>query len=355
MATVWFAIVLLCLVMYVTLDGYDLGIGSLLLLERDPGQRREMVNIVATAWDGNESWLILFGVTLWAGLPGMYSVVLPDLYVPLVVMLLALVVRGVAIEMASASSAVPRAWGLLFGVGSVVAAFSQGVAVGGLLSGVTVRDGAFAGRTFDFLDAYSMLTGLATVLLYALAGAAFLRLKTLGSFRVRTGAVGRVLVGLTVAVTVVVALSIPATQASLRLGSPGRVVLFTGLVLVAAAGLVVAWTGFGDRPDRWPVTGIAVAEVAGLLALVSAVFPVVVPPHLTIDQVKSPGSTFVFLLIGVGLNIPLLLFYSWYSHRVFRGKYQVPPEELVDGVSAATQTLLPSRPDQLAPSAGVNR
>ena len=117
----WFGVVLLCLVMYVLLDGYDLGLGILTLLDGDPQRRRESVEIVATAWDGNESWIVLLGVALWAGFPTAYGIALPALYLPLVVMLLAIIVRGAAIEMVSASPTPPRGGLLAFGVGSLVA------------------------------------------------------------------------------------------------------------------------------------------------------------------------------------------------------------------------------------------
>jgi cytochrome d ubiquinol oxidase subunit II len=345
----WFAIVMLSVSMYVLLDGYDLGIGSLLLTERDQKRRREMVEIVATAWDGNETWLILFGVATWAGLPTAYGVLLPALYLPLIVMLFSIILRGAAIELIStASDGVPRRWGLAFGVGSLLAAFAQGVAIGGLLSGVEVTDGVFTGGPFDFLNAYSVLTGLATVVLYATAGAAFLRLKAEGGLRERAGSAGRVTLGFTAVLSLVAALSLGATATGSHLDGTLRVTLFTILVVVAIGGGVVAWIGFGRRPDRLALTGVVTAEVAGLLALLVVLVPRIVPPGLTIHEASSPGSTFVVLLVGIGLNIPLVLFYSWYAHHVFRGKYREPQLARPAGLSASAQALRPSGPPSTA-------
>ena len=167
--------------MYVVLDGYDLGVGMLTLTERDVKARRELIEVVATAWDGNETWLILFGVTLFGGLPTAYGVALPALYVPIVVMLLALVFRGAAIERVSSTVGVPRGWGLAFGVGSLVAAFAQGVTIGGALSGIAVTNGQFSGGTFDFMTSFALLTGVTTVVIYGAAGAAYVQLKTTGA------------------------------------------------------------------------------------------------------------------------------------------------------------------------------
>jgi cytochrome d ubiquinol oxidase subunit II len=342
-AYAWSVIILLCLAMYVTLDGYDLGIGTLLLLERDRSRRREMVEIVATAWDGNESWLILLAVALWGGLSKAYGVMLPALFLPLIVMLFALVLRGVSIEMISGSEGVPRVWGVAFGVGSLVAAFAQGMAIGGLLSGVTITGGQFAGGSFDFLTPFSVLTGVATVLLYGVAGAAFLRLKTDGAIRAWAARAGRVLLGFTAVLALLCALSLGATATPLHVDSAARVVLFTVLVVVAAGGFLLAWIGFNRGPDSRALTGVVVAELAGLLALVTLMAPTLVPPGLTIEDAASPGLTFVMLFIGVGLNVPLLLFYSWYAHHVFRGKYRVPAEQRPAGLSASAHALGPNR------------
>ncbi|QRP47949.1 cytochrome d ubiquinol oxidase subunit II [Amycolatopsis sp. FDAARGOS 1241] len=338
----WFAVILLCLGMYVLLDGYDLGIGTLTLIERDRGRKRELVEIVGTAWDGNETWLILFAVSTWAGLPGAFGVLLPALYLPVIVMLFSLVLRGAAIELISTAEGVPRPWGLAFGVGSLLASFAQGVAIGGLLSGVTVTNGVYAGGAFDFFTPYSVVTGLATVLLYATAGAAFLRLKTEGELRRHVGAAGRVLLGFTTFVTVIAALSLPATATVVHLDSPLRVTVFALTVAAAGAGLAVAWSGFARGADRRALTGMVIAEVAGVLGLVTLVAPAVVPPDITIDSARSPGLTFLLLLIGVGANIPLLVFYSWYAHHVFRGKFREQAPVRPAGLSASAHALLPS-------------
>lgn len=335
MAYAWFVIILLCLTMYVTLDGYDLGIGALLLTDADHDRRREMVEIVATAWDGNETWIILLAVAMWGGLPEAYGAMLPALYLPLVVMFFGLVWRGVAVEMISHSVQLPRRWTLAFGTGSLVAAFAQGVAIGGLLTGVVIRDRRFAGPPFGFFSGYAVMTGIAAVLLYGLAGAAFLRLKSEGRLRARATAAGRVLLAFTAALAVVCALSLPATATPVYLRDPVRITFFVLFAVIATGGFLLAWVGFDRGPDRLPLTGVAIAEVAGLAALVTIVAPTIVPPALTIEAASAPGLTFDLLLFGVGANVPLLLFYSWYSHHVFRGKWRVPASQRPPGVSAA--------------------
>lgn len=362
---VWFAVILLCLVMYVTLDGYDLGIGINMLFVRRPSHRRYLVDIVATAWDGNESWLILLAVALWGGFPVAFGVMLPYLFLPMIFVLFGLIVRGVSIEMVSESQPLHRGWLAGFTFGSLIAAFAQGVVFGGLTSNVTMVDGAFAGSAFDVFTPYAMLTGAATVLLYATLGAGFMRLKADAAHAgvsERASRDGRVFLGFATVLCALCALSVNATDAPLQLGSPARMALFVLFALVAAAGTVVAFVAFprpsrasrsesgegaagvqGSRSGSLPFVAVTASVVAGLLAYAVARYPTIVPPDLTIATAQAPSQTLDFLLIGVGLNIPLVLFYNWYAHREFRGKYRVPREQRPPGTSALSYALSHSR------------
>ena len=325
-ATIWFCLlVVICLGMYVVLDGYDLGVGMLTLTERDVKTRRQLIEVVATAWDGNETWLILLGVTLFAGLPTAYGAALPALYVPIVVMLLALVFRGAAIERVSSTVGVPRGWGLAFGVGSLVAAFAQGVTIGGALSGIAVTNGQFSGGTFDFMTSYALLTGVTTVVMYGAAGAAYVQLKTTGALRARAASLGRLLTLATGVLTLACAtLLVPLTP--VRIGAAGRAATVLAVIaaVAALAGLAASLWAFGRRPDERPMIGIVAAEAFGLLALALLYYPTVLPPSLTVDQAKAPAGTLNVLMIGSILSLPVLLFFNWYAHRVFRGKYREP-------------------------------
>ena len=156
----WMIFVLLGLTMYIVLDGYDLGIGVLTLIDRDPSRRREMQSLVAWTWDGNESWLVLLALTLWAGLPLVTGVALPALYIPLVLMLWALIARGVALELIDQHDGWHPFWGPVFGIGSLLVAFCQGAAFGGLVAGFNVNGTTFVGGPFTFLHhGYAILTG----------------------------------------------------------------------------------------------------------------------------------------------------------------------------------------------------
>lgn len=327
MAFAWFALILLCLVMYVTLDGYDLGIGVATLLEPDAGHRREMLEQVAVAWDGNETWLVLLGVSLWAGFPEAFGTILPHAYLALIVMLFSLIVRRVAVEMASQRSPAPG-WEKAFGAGSLTAALAQGAVISTLASRLAVTGGAFNGPAFG---AFSWFTALAAVTItcgYLALGYAYTRWKSAGDLRARAGRRGAVSTILAAALAAASLGAINATAAPLNLAGPARAAGFAGLLAFAAAGVGTALVTLrpAARSGALPLAELVTATVAGLLAVVAARYPVLVPPALTVPGSVSPGGTMDFLAVGVGLNVPLILFYTWFAHHAFKGKQHDAPE-----------------------------
>src|SRR6266852_380866 len=176
---IWAAIIGLAVAMYVILDGFDLGIGILFPFAEADRERDQMMNSVAPFWDGNETWLVLGGTGMMVAFPLAYSIILPALYLPVIIMLLALVFRGVAFEFRWLG--VTRGhWSSAFAGGSTLAAFCQGLVLGGLIQGIKVENGAFAGGTFDWVTPFAVLCGLGLVFGYALLGATWLIMKTDG-------------------------------------------------------------------------------------------------------------------------------------------------------------------------------
>ena len=318
MTAVWFGLVLLCLLMDVVLDGYDLGVGIATLFERDPRHRHEMLETVALAWDGNETWLVLLGVSLWAGFPAAFGTILPHACVPLTLMLFALIVRGVAVEMASQRPPAPW-WERAFGIGSLVAALAQGAAAGSLAENFTVGGG---------LGWYSALTAVSVAVGYLALGYAFTKWKASGALRFRAGRHGIVATIAAAGLASACLGAVEATAAPLNLGSPVRIAGFIGLLAFAVVGLVLAVATLrpASRRDGLPLCGLAIGVVAIALAVVTARYPVLAPPSLTADNAVSPSGTMQFLAVGVGLNVPLVLFYSWYAHYAFRGVRRTTPE-----------------------------
>ncbi|MGW0881851.1 cytochrome d ubiquinol oxidase subunit II [Streptomyces sp. NPDC002671] len=334
-----YALVLFALGMYVVLDGYDLGVGMLSLAAR-PERRREYGEIVATAWDANESWIILVGVVLWAGLPGVYAVVMPGVYLPLIVMLLAIILRGLGLEMQSAAGGYRRGWALLFGGASLAATVCQGLVLGAVLTGPHQRNGNFQGAAFDWLSLYSVLCALGLVAVYLLAGAAWLQDKTEGWSPAGVRRIGRSLLLVNAVMAVVLGLLLrSADPQQFHLGQPLRAALFWLAVAAAVAAGAVAWFGFGRRPDWRPFAAVATMTACGLLGLAIVSLPVVVPPGLTVHQAAGPHSSLLFLVLGVGLCMPFVLAYNIYAWRSFRGKYTDPVEIPLPPLPARSQPL----------------
>jgi cytochrome bd ubiquinol oxidase subunit II len=330
---VWMIFTALALTLYIVLDGYDLGIGVLTLLDRDSGRRRQLHELVAWLWDGNESWLVMLALTLWAGVPLVTGVALPALYVPLILMLFSLIARGVALEMIDHHHGWHPFWGRLFGIGSLLAAFCQGAAFGGLVAGFIVHGDTFAGGPFTFLHhGYAVLTGLTAVALYLVAGSAYVYLKTDGETQLRAARIGRIaVVALGVGTVASWLLASAAGPLTLHPGAAARLPIWiVGAALLAAA-LALAWRSFrsdprGGRSDRAPAFATLAVYGGGLLVAGGLLYPTLVPPDITVHSAASPHSSLLFLTIGVGLVIPIILTYQTYGYWVFRGKFTPEPE-----------------------------
>ncbi len=326
-AFLWLLLIGFSLLMYVALDGYDLGIGLLLLTEQDESNRKEMVGIVATAWDGNESWLILLGVELFGGFPLAYSTLLPALYIPLILMLFALIFRGISIEFQSQSPVYARRWGFVFALGSLIAAFCQGVILGAVLVGFPVKNGHFAGTPLSFLHGFSLLTGLFFVAAYCLSGVAWLNDKTSKSLQESSKRKGRILSLLVGVLLIMLVMLAPFVS------SVVGAIIFNGQFFLRGAGAVLAlvllWAvqhTLKTRNDLLPFLCAIFALVLSLLSLLLLNYPYLVSPSITIWQAAAPRNAVDFLLIGVGCCIPIVLIYNAYAFYVFRGKFVMPQQ-----------------------------
>lgn len=329
----WMIFVFLAFTMYIVLDGYDLGIGALTLIERDPGRRREMHQLVAWLWDGNETWLVLLAPTLWAGVPLVIGVALPALYVALIPMLWSLIARGVAVELIDEHEGWHPVWGRVFGLGSLVAGFCQGAAFGGLVAGLPVRAETFAGGPFTFRHhGYAVLTGLTAVTLYVVAGAAWLYLKSGGELRRHAARTGRIAVLALAGGTVASWLLAPAAgPLTLHPGAAARLPIWIVGATLVTIGLALAFRAFsGDPPARdsarAPALAILDVYAGGLLVAGGLLYPQLVPPHITVHNAASPHTTLLFGVIALAVLIPMVFAYQAVGYWVFRGKLSAGQE-----------------------------
>ncbi|MEO8524187.1 MAG: cytochrome d ubiquinol oxidase subunit II [Caldimonas sp.] len=312
--------VALSLSLYVLLDGFDLGVGALLLIQPDERLRDRMVDAIMPTWDGNETWLIMAGVALLAAFPIAYGVLLPAFYLPLIVMLLSLGLRGVSFEFRYQVTRGRRFWDFAFGLGSLLAALMQGIVVGGLVQGITVSEGGFAGSVYDTFHLFSALTGIAVLVGYCVLGAGWLHLK--GTPEVRAFAV-RLLRRATPAFIVLSALvcvTAAEVQPGIRDAWAAHYValsVLSALFMLVAAALLRAVAQTSD----WLPFGMGIVlfllAVAGLAI---AVFPNIVPFRVSLWAASSPAMSQTFMLIGAAVVTPMVLGYSAFAYRVFRGK-----------------------------------
>jgi len=322
LAFIWAGLVAFSVLMYVILDGFDLGIGILFPTAHTEMEHDVMMNSVAPIWDGNETWLILGGGGLFAVFPLAYAVVMPALYMPVTLMLLALIFRGVAFEYRWRTIRSKPVWNAAFFGGSITAAFCQGLALGALVQGIEVQDRAYAGGWFDWLSPFSMLTGIAVVIGYALLGATWLIYKTEGLLQARMRRYAKWLGLATLGLVGLVSLITPFLQPvyfARWFNFPGS--LWTMVVPLFV--VILAWTfftGLRDSRDASPFLSALGIFIVSFIGLGIGFYPMIVPPSLTIWQAAAPESSLAFTLVGAAILLPIILIYTGYSYWVFRGK-----------------------------------
>ena len=320
--TIWAGIIAFAVLAYVVLDGFDLGVGILFPFFRHRHDRDVMTNSIAPVWDGNETWLVLGGGGLLAVFPVVYATVLPALYVPIILMLLGLVFRGVAFEFRWRTARGSIWWDAGFWLGSTVAAFTQGLAVGALVQGITIVDNAYAGDWWEWLTPFSLLTGCAVTVGYALLGATWLNLKTTGDLQATARRLAMVTGAATVVLIGVVSLWSPFIDAvyfERWFGWPTA--FFSAFVPMLLAVCVFAlWHGLTTDKHLQPFLAALGLFVLSFAGLGISFYPYIVPGALTIAEAAAPESSMIFLLVGASVLIPVILIYTGYAYWVFRGK-----------------------------------
>ena len=327
---VWGFLIALAVLIYVVLDGFDLGLGMLFAVEPERRHRDVMMNSVAPVWDGNETWLVLGGGGLFAAFPLAYALILPALYAPIIAMLLALIFRGVAFEFRWRTERWRGVWDIAFIGGSALAAFAQGVALGGLLQGITIDKAgrAYAGGWWDWLTPFSVTVGVAVMAGYMLLGATWLIMKTEGALQDRMRSRAWILGLATVGFIGVVSLWTPFLQEGyFARWFEGTRIILAGLVGAAVLGIAVLMFRaiHVHRHDTWPF--LLTLAMFGLcfVGLGICMFPYIVPVQVTLWEAAAPYESQLFMIVGAGVLIPIILVYTAYSYWVFRGK--VDPNE----------------------------
>jgi len=318
----WTVIIATGIAMYVVLDGFDLGVGILFPTTRSDRARDAMMNSIAPFWDGNETWLVLGGGGLLAAFPGAYSVILPALYIPMILMLLALVLRGVSFEFRWTAKPYQHAWDWAFAGGSFLAAFAQGLVLGGLLDGIKVENGVFAGGPFDWLSVFSLVCGFGVVAGYGLLGACWLLIRTDHDIEDHARRFARIFLVAVGLFAILVSLWTPFLYDYIwaRWFSVPNIFLLWPLPVVTAALGLLAWRSIARGDDVKPFFMVIGIFLLCFLGLGISIFPYLVPPSIDLWQAAAAPASLQFMLIGVGIMLPLIMGYTVFVYWTFRGK-----------------------------------
>ncbi|HET6184138.1 MAG TPA: cytochrome d ubiquinol oxidase subunit II [Acetobacteraceae bacterium] len=320
---IWTFIIGLGVFFYVLLDGFDLGVGILFGFAPDERARALVMNSIAPIWDGNETWLILGGVALLAVFPLAYAIIIPAVYFPLLIMLLALTFRGVAFEFRFKNPRIRRFWERGFCVGSGVAAFAQGMVLGTFIQGYEVTDRAYSGSELDWLRPFPIVIGIAVMFGYALLGAGWLILKTEGGLQVWARRLGRrSFWGVLAAIAIVSAWTpLMHPEIARRWFSTPNIFFLWPVPLFTVLVAWIEWRALsGEFTDPVPFIGAFGLFVVSYTGVIVSLWPMIVPFHYTIWDAASSSSTQAFLLLGTLFFLPIIIMYSAWSYWVFRGK-----------------------------------
>jgi cytochrome d ubiquinol oxidase subunit II len=321
MVMFWVSVLAISMLLYLLLDGFDLGVGMLFGLTRSEASRTIMLRTIAPFWDGNETWLIVTAVVLWSAFPVVYATLLSALYIPVVIMLAGLVLRGVSFEFRNEAQR-RWIWDICFACGSLAASFMQGVMVGALVEGLQFTDGQYSGGPFGWMTSFTVLCGFGLCFGYALLGACWLVRKSGG--QIRDYARQAIPVLATAVLVFLVAVFLHALIKHLPIMR--RWIDRPYLFVFPAIGGVAAWVlarSILRHDDRWPFHMVTLIFVSAFGTLALSFWPYMIPFAITIDSGAAPHSSLAFMFWGAGIFVyPLMLLYAVVGFRVFRGKLE---------------------------------
>ncbi len=319
---VWTVLLGLAVFYYVVFDGFDLGVGMLYGFVPNEANRAIVMSSIAPIWDGNETWLVFGGLGLLAAFPLAFAIIIPAVYFPILMMLLALVFRGVAFEFRFKHPALRRLWDGAFCGGSMLATFSQGIVLGMFIQGFKVDGRHFVGTSFDWVAPFPLAIGLALMFGYGLLGAGWLVLKTEGELQNWARQVGRGCLVAVLAAILAVSIWTPLARPDIaqRWFSWPNIAFLSPVPIVTALIAVGEWYALRSRHELTPFLGAIGLFLMSFIGIAISLWPMIVPYHYTLWQAASSESTQAFLLIGTLFLLPIILMYTAWSYWVFRGK-----------------------------------
>ena len=328
LSLIWILIIGLGVLIYVVLDGFDLGIGILFPFISDRQERDVMMNTVAPVWDGNETWMVLGGAGLFAAFPLVYSTVLSALYMPIILMVIALIFRGVAFEFRFKANKTKHLWDQAFIWGSILSSFLQGVILGAYIQGIETTNGIYTGGGLDWLTPFSLFTGISVVVLYATLGCGWLIFKTEKMLQNRMfELMPRLLISLLM-IFACVSIYTPLVhhQIAERWFSQPQLFYFSPVPVLVLLFTFLAIKACKQRKEFLPFIYTLALVILAYTGFLISLWPYVIPPSVTIWEAAAPASSQLFALIGALILIPIILIYTGLSYWIFRDKVRVGDE-----------------------------
>lgn len=328
LSLIWIVIIAIGVFIYVVLDGFDLGIGILFPFIKDQQERDVMMNTVAPVWDGNETWMVLGGAGLFAAFPMVYSAVLSALYMPIILMVIALIFRGVAFEFRFKANRTKPLWDAAFIGGSVLSSFLQGVILGAYIQGIYIVDGRYAGSGLDWLTAFSLFTGVGVVVVYAALGCGWLIMKTDARLQITMYSLMPKLIIALLIVFAAVSLYTPIVHPIIaeRWFTQPQLIYFSPVPILVLVFTYLTIKACQKRQESMPFLYTLALVFLAYTGFLISIFPYIIPPSITIWDAAAPANSQLFALIGALILIPIIVIYTIMAYWVFRGKVRVGDE-----------------------------
>ncbi|MEG2359299.1 cytochrome d ubiquinol oxidase subunit II [Acinetobacter sp.] len=325
LSLIWIVIIAIGVLIYVVLDGFDLGIGILFPFIKGKEERDVMMNTVAPVWDGNETWMVLGGASLYAAFPLVYSTVLSALYMPIMLMVIALIFRGVAFEFRFKANKSRHWWDKAFIGGSILASFFQGMILGAYIQGIKTVNGIYAGGGLDWLSPFTVFVGIGVVALYAALGCGWLIFKTDQALQNRMyQLMPKMIIALFIifgCVSIYTPMAHPEIAA--RWFSQPQLMYFSPVPILVLLFTFLALRACRQRKELSPFIYTLALVFLAYTGFIISLWPYVIPPSVTIWQAAAPQSSQLFALIGALILIPVILIYTGLSYWVFRDKVRI--------------------------------
>ncbi|GAA5006345.1 cytochrome d ubiquinol oxidase subunit II [Acinetobacter puyangensis] len=328
LSLVWVAIIGLGVLIYVILDGFDLGIGILFPFVKSSDERDVMMNTVAPVWDGNETWMVLGGASLYAAFPLVYSTVLSALYLPITLMVVALIFRGVAFEFRFKANRTKYLWDQAFIWGSILSSLLQGILLGAFIQGIETTNGIFSGHSMDWLTPFSIFTGFGVLVMYAALGCGWLILKTEKNLQHCMFQLMPKLIWVLLIVFAGISLYTPMTHPEIatRWFSMPNLLYFSPVPILVIAFVILILRACKKQNDFKPFIYTLALVFLAFTGFVISLYPHIIPPSVTIWEAAAPRSSQMFALIGALILIPIIIAYTILSYWVFRDKVRLGDE-----------------------------